>query len=65
MTSSNGSKRKLVKEILKAAGIKMEIYSCGCCDGITMKFEYRGELIVDDISGFDIDMFDNDEYELK
>lgn len=50
-----------IKEILKKHDIRISIYSCGCCHGISMDFEYQGEKIVWNVDNADIEMFDVDE----
>ena len=48
---------KRIEQILSENNIKMSIWSCGCCDSPYVKFEYNGEIIIDE--GFmNIDMFE-------
>lgn len=49
-----------VKAILAEAGIKIDVGACGCCGSPWIKFEYKGEMILDS-EGSGIYMFDDEQ----
>lgn len=52
--------RKAIKLILKAAGIKMSVSGCGCCDSPVVTFEKDGVRFADGEGNFRFDMFVDD-----
>lgn len=53
-------KIKLVEKILLENDIRMEICGCGCSGSPWVKFEYKGEMILDESDVF-LDNFEKDE----
>lgn len=49
---------KKVKEILAKHDIKMSVVACGCCGSPRVRFEYKGNTIVEDGYEFDFSMFE-------
>lgn len=59
---STEEKIEKVKEILSSNGIKLYIDGCGCCGSPNVKFEYKGEMIIEQ-DGLCFTMFDEHELE--
>lgn len=54
-----------IKNVLLSHNIKISLESCGCCSGVSMKFQYGEEVMYDDGEA-EVDMFSspdpNDKY---
>lgn len=53
-----------IKEIFKKHKIKMSLWGCGCCGSPAVKFQYEGEVILEDgilgVEDIKFDMWEDD-----
>lgn len=46
-----------IEKILKKHNIRIKIGGCGCCGSPWVSFEYKGEIILSNEDGCNMDMF--------